>query len=34
LHKPVHITVGSDELTANKRITQVVEVFENTREKE
>ncbi|KAI5451324.1 RNA-dependent ATPase [Naganishia albida] len=34
LTKPVHITVGSDELTANKRITQIVEVFENTREKE
>ncbi|KAJ9101231.1 RNA-dependent ATPase [Naganishia friedmannii] len=34
LTRPMHVTVGSDELTANKRITQVVEVFENPREKE
>jgi ATP-dependent RNA helicase DBP3 len=34
LHEPVKITVGSDELSANKRIEQVVEVFDSSRDKE
>lgn len=31
---PVRVTVGSDDLTANSRVDQVVEVFDNSREKE
>ena len=31
---PVRVTVGSDDLTANSRVEQVVEVFDNNREKE
>lgn len=31
---PVRVTVGSDDLTANSRVEQVVEVFDETREKE
>ncbi|KAF4585109.1 RNA-dependent ATPase [Pleurotus pulmonarius] len=31
---PVRVTVGSDDLTANTRVEQVVEVFEDTRSKE
>lgn len=31
---PVRVTVGSDDLTANRRVEQVVEVFEDQREKE
>ncbi|KAA1475399.1 DEAD-domain-containing protein [Dentipellis sp. KUC8613] len=31
---PVRVTVGSDELTANSRVEQEVEVFENDREKD
>lgn len=34
LHDPVKITVGSDELSANKRIEQVVEVLDSSRDKE
>ncbi|KAK4683626.1 ATP-dependent RNA helicase DBP3, partial [Tremellales sp. Uapishka_1] len=34
LNNPVKITVGSDELTANKRIEQVVEVFNTSFEKD
>jgi hypothetical protein len=34
LSDPVKITVGSDELSANKRIEQVVEVLDNGRDKE
>ncbi|WVR08298.1 ATP-dependent RNA helicase DBP3 [Kwoniella sp. DSM 27419] len=34
LNDPVKITVGSDELSANKRIEQVVEVLDNGREKD
>jgi ATP-dependent RNA helicase DBP3 len=32
--EPVRVTVGSDDLTANSRVDQVVEVFDNSREKE
>lgn len=31
---PVRVTVGSDDLTANSRVEQVVEVFEDARSKE
>lgn len=31
---PVRVTVGSDDLTANSRVEQVAEVFDNSREKE
>lgn len=31
---PVRVTVGSDDLTANSRVEQAVEVFDNAREKE
>ncbi|KAJ7717527.1 P-loop containing nucleoside triphosphate hydrolase protein [Mycena maculata] len=31
---PVRVTVGSDDLTANSRVTQVVEVFDDTRSKD
>ena len=31
---PVRVTVGSDDLTANRRVEQVVEVFDDQREKE
>lgn len=31
---PVRVTVGSDDLTANSRVTQVVEVFDDARSKE
>ena len=31
---PVRVTVGSDDLTANSRVEQAVEVFDDTREKE
>lgn len=31
---PVRVTVGSDDLTANSRVEQVVEVFDNSREKD
>jgi ATP-dependent RNA helicase DBP3 len=34
LNNPVRITVGSDELSANKRIEQIVEVLDSGREKE
>lgn len=34
LNAPLRITVGSDELSANKRIEQVVEVLDNPRDKE
>ncbi|BEJ17363.1 hypothetical protein CspHIS471_0607640 [Cutaneotrichosporon sp. HIS471] len=34
LTNSVKVTVGSDELSANKRITQVVEVFDNPRDKD
>lgn len=34
LNDPVRVTVGSDELTANKRIEQVVEVLDDGRAKE
>ncbi|WWC93083.1 uncharacterized protein L201_008048 [Kwoniella dendrophila CBS 6074] len=34
LHNPIRITVGSDELSANKRIEQVVEVLDNSRDKD
>jgi ATP-dependent RNA helicase DBP3 len=33
-HNPVRVTVGSDDLTANSRVQQVVEVFDDPREKE
>jgi ATP-dependent RNA helicase DBP3 len=31
---PVRVTVGSDDLTANSRVTQLVEVFNDARSKE
>ena len=31
---PVRVTVGSDDLTANSRVEQAVEVFDNSRDKE
>jgi ATP-dependent RNA helicase DBP3 len=31
---PVRVTVGSDDLTANSRVEQVVEVFDDGRSKE
>lgn len=31
---PVRVTVGSDDLTANSRVEQIVEVFDENREKE
>lgn len=31
---PVRVTVGSDDLTANSRVAQVVEVFDDARSKE
>lgn len=31
---PVRVTVGSDDLTANSRVEQIVEVFDDPREKE
>ncbi|EKM60395.1 uncharacterized protein PHACADRAFT_23751 [Phanerochaete carnosa HHB-10118-sp] len=31
---PVRVTVGSDDLTANSRVSQVVEVFDSSREKD
>ena len=31
---PVRVTVGSDDLTANSRVEQIVEVFDDSREKE
>ncbi|WWC95307.1 ATP-dependent RNA helicase DBP3 [Kwoniella sp. B9012] len=34
LNDPIRITVGSDELSANKRIEQVVEVLDNSRDKD
>ncbi|OCF37030.1 ATP-dependent RNA helicase DBP3 [Kwoniella heveanensis BCC8398] len=34
LHDPIRITVGSDELSANKRIEQVVEVLDSSRDKD
>lgn len=34
LNNPLRITVGSDELSANKRIEQIVEVLDNPRDKE
>ncbi|WWC73430.1 uncharacterized protein I206_107398 [Kwoniella pini CBS 10737] len=34
LHKPIRVTVGSDELSANKRIEQIVEVLDNPRDKD
>lgn len=34
LNDALRITVGSDELSANKRIEQVVEVLDNPRDKE
>jgi ATP-dependent RNA helicase DBP3 len=33
-HNPVRVTVGSDDLTANSRVQQVVEVFDDPREKD
>ncbi|KAG1777278.1 P-loop containing nucleoside triphosphate hydrolase protein [Suillus placidus] len=33
-HSPVRVTVGSDDLTANSRVEQVVEVFDDPREKD
>ncbi|THH12171.1 hypothetical protein EW145_g170 [Phellinidium pouzarii] len=33
-HDPIRVTVGSDDLTANRRVAQVVEVFEDRREKD
>ncbi|KAG1908621.1 DEAD-domain-containing protein [Suillus fuscotomentosus] len=33
-HNPVRVTVGSDDLTANSRVEQVVEVFNDPREKD
>ena len=32
--KPVRVTVGSDDLTANSKVKQTVEVFEDSRSKE
>ncbi|KAL5535054.1 DBP3 [Sanghuangporus sanghuang] len=34
LRKPVRVTVGSDDLSANTRVKQVVEVFDDQREKD
>ncbi|WVQ96227.1 ATP-dependent RNA helicase DBP3 [Kwoniella sp. CBS 9459] len=34
LHDPIRITVGSDELSANKRIEQIVEVLDSSRDKD
>lgn len=34
LNDPVRVTVGSDDLTANSRVEQVVEVFDDSRGKE
>ena len=34
LKDPIRVTVGSDELTANKRIEQIVEVIDDPRQKE
>jgi ATP-dependent RNA helicase DBP3 len=34
LREPVRVTVGSEDLTANARITQVLEVFDDPYEKE
>ncbi|WRT69420.1 ATP-dependent RNA helicase DBP3 [Kwoniella shivajii] len=34
LNDPIRITVGSDELSANKRIEQIVEVLDNSRDKD
>ncbi|KAI0297542.1 P-loop containing nucleoside triphosphate hydrolase protein [Multifurca ochricompacta] len=34
LHDPVRITVGSDDLTANSRVAQEIEVFDDDREKD
>jgi ATP-dependent RNA helicase DBP3 len=31
---PVRVTVGSDDLTANSRVEQIVEVFDDARSKE
>jgi ATP-dependent RNA helicase DBP3 len=31
---PVRVTIGSDDLTANSRVEQVLEVFDDEREKE
>ncbi|KAG2132393.1 DEAD-domain-containing protein [Suillus clintonianus] len=33
-HNPVRVTVGSDDLTANSRVEQVVEVFDDPRDKD
>lgn len=33
-HAPVRVTVGSDDLTANSRVEQSVEVFDDARSKE
>lgn len=33
-HDPVRVTVGSDDLTANSRVEQTVEVFDDARSKE
>jgi ATP-dependent RNA helicase DBP3 len=33
-HNPIRITVGSDDLTANSRVEQVVEVFDDARSKD
>jgi ATP-dependent RNA helicase DBP3 len=34
LREPARITVGSEDLSANTRISQVLEVFDDPREKE
>lgn len=34
LKDPIRVTVGSDELSANKRIEQIVEVIDDPRQKE
>jgi ATP-dependent RNA helicase DBP3 len=34
LRDPIKVTVGSDELSANKRIEQIVEVLDSPRDKE
>lgn len=34
LRDPVRVTVGSDDLTANSRVEQIIEVFDDPREKE
>ncbi|KAI0791815.1 P-loop containing nucleoside triphosphate hydrolase protein [Abortiporus biennis] len=34
LRNPVRVTVGSDDLTANSRVEQILEVFDNNREKD